>query len=654
MNYQVLENFPTSFTDLLKSENRYPEMIKKYTKPILIQGKMHGYLVTMCNDVERINYFNGKEKKILSKSGSELAPIIFFSKESITPGDRIYITEGESDAFAILSSTPKVISIPGARSNCITKNKNNIKTFLPNEKYEFCILFDNDSAGFEGANETKTQLLTLFPDSDIKVFVWDNITSKDIRDAIRSGELSFTLINQKLDLVTPSNQTSNLIDSLVPTEQRLKGPLDYYGPDGTLVFTFRNADKICFLESSREIKISENSKYLFLKPKEHTTLENYDLELFKKFYVAKSWSDFELLINIVDFIKRYVSSNEEIIVLGSVYILLSYIFPIFKYVPYLYINGLKGSGKSTFSEIITLLSFNGEHLTNPTPASFRRIIDAKRGLISFDDVEILASSNEETQIFRSQLNSGYETRSTTTLCSMEDNSPQKLYIGGPKIFNSIDGLENVLASRSIFIKMKANNGFKGERINKYDSSLNTLRTRILFFSMFNHSKISQISEALNLASSRDNDLLLPLLSISKYFDEILNIGKFEPLVRKAFEQSKFLKKESWSFEMCLVDAITKLWKDKGNPKTFYLLNGDIKSKLYLYTEECIPQNEHNLKTKIGRALRALELIKDDRRIVDSAMVKGTEYEIKLDLLDMYHKQFFSLTAHQKAGCPDQQ
>lgn len=121
--------------------------------------------------------------------------------------------------------------------------------------------------------------------------------------------------------------------------------------------------------------------------------------------------------------------------------------------PYLYIGGVKRSGKSKDLTIHSCLAFNAFFSNNMSTSSIYRLIQNARGTLLIDETEKLGykSANDRTLEFRSILLSGY--KRGTKVYRIEKTKrdrlePRGFEVYAPKALANIRGLEDVLEDRA--------------------------------------------------------------------------------------------------------------------------------------------------------------------------------------------------------------
>ena len=95
-------------------------------------------------------------------------------------------------------------------------------------------------------------------------------------------------------------------------------------------------------------------------------------------------------------IKKYCYlKNEQEYDIIAIYIMLTYKYLNFDFMPIIHLNGEGGTGKSQIGKISTKLGFNSSATVSTTKSSFFRRVDRKRGLYFMDEKEVLQEHEKE-------------------------------------------------------------------------------------------------------------------------------------------------------------------------------------------------------------------------------------------------------------------
>jgi|CXWL01.1.fsa_nt_gi hypothetical protein len=146
---------------------------------------------------------------------------------------------------------------------------------------------------------------------------------------------------------------------------------------------------------------------------------------------------------------RYVEfSRPEDAAVLSLYVMMTYVAYAMDSVPYIKLEGVKGSGKTKTCSILSRLAFNAVFTSSLTPAAVTRCVDGTRGALCCDEMEGLSSNGQFSQL----LNGGYR-RGGLVIRAGAKGQLNVFSSFGPKILASIEPLNPVLASRTILITL---------------------------------------------------------------------------------------------------------------------------------------------------------------------------------------------------------
>jgi len=139
----------------------------------------------------------------------------------------------------------------------------------------------------------------------------------------------------------------------------------------------------------------------------------------------------------------------------ALWTLLTYVYPAFDAVPYLYIGGPLASGKSRVFEVLARLVFRPLSSSSLTgPALFRTLHD-RGGTLLLDEAERLRHPGPEQSDLLAMLLAGYKCNGQATRLEPVGDTfrPVSFDVFGPKALACIKGLPPALASRCITMRM---------------------------------------------------------------------------------------------------------------------------------------------------------------------------------------------------------
>jgi hypothetical protein len=139
----------------------------------------------------------------------------------------------------------------------------------------------------------------------------------------------------------------------------------------------------------------------------------------------------------------------------ALWMMLTYVYPAFDAVPYLYSGGPVGSGKSRVLELLARMVFRPLTTSNLTAACLFRALHNQGGILLLDEAERLRDASPDVADINSVLLAGYK-RGGKALRLEPAGDTFKLAefeVFGPKAIASIAGMPPALASRCIPLTM---------------------------------------------------------------------------------------------------------------------------------------------------------------------------------------------------------
>lgn len=615
---KVLHEYPTISEAFLKSlevSKRFPEVASKFCKEVQIENENNGtfnclQFPSVSNGKQYI-YFSKDKKKCLSEErlgliGVPLTP----------PVETLWICEGNTDWLAAKSIFTNVLGMPGA--NSVSAAENSIEYLKALDPRQIIIIMDNDEAGRKGAISL-AKYLTPNLNSKVHVFDWKDLDHKDLREWILSENSTDNILSFISSWIM-NNLNLELVEKLIDQQESvLKLPLCYSEKIKSLMTAISSSNGSTLLYFSDRLKLesigNDGSNNLGLRFKDFNYLQTFDN--FSKTKVKEILSGpinplcpFSKIKHIFE--NSIYLEEKGFYTFLSCFVILSYCYPIFQHVPFLHVNGPKGSGKSSVCKLLAELSFNGEHFVTPTMAVVRRLLDEKRGVPSFDDCEFLSSTNSDNQEFRSLLNSSYYTDAKSVFNEAQKGGsykPRFVFVGGPKVFNNIQGLDPVLLSRCLVVKTSyAPEKWSFSRELKIDGNLlSTLRTEILLWTFANQKNISECFLNLRQEKNRDWDLVSPVRAIAEVVSTSTQDQRVKSDVELALSISLDNRKNySQDFDSVLIDVLYEVALEKNLLTNFDIFIQDIAEKLQSY-DYPLPNNTHRLRSEIGKTLKSMGL-----------------------------------------------
>ncbi|MDD5258515.1 MAG: bifunctional DNA primase/polymerase [bacterium] len=161
---------------------------------------------------------------------------------------------------------------------------------------------------------------------------------------------------------------------------------------------------------------------------------------------------------VYNYIKRFICfPDEAYLSFVTLWVMGTYLFMIFRYYPYVWLNAEKGSGKTLLMEILASIAFNGELITNPTESVIFRDISNNLITMFIDEVEQLRKRDKDTYgSLISVLNAGFNKAGVVkrTESTGQGGFVVKSYSAySPKMFAGINDIDDVLQDRTVRIPL---------------------------------------------------------------------------------------------------------------------------------------------------------------------------------------------------------
>lgn len=338
----------------------------------------------------------------------------------------------------------------------------------------------------------------------------------------------------------------------------------------------------------------------------------------------------------------------------GVYVIATYFYQLFPAFPLLVLFGPKQSGKSLNLQLMEHLAFNALLVTDPTPAVIYRTIEELGPTLLLDEIESLGSRREYAGSFMSILRASYKRIDVPRMEERKDGGYKLRFFQafGPKVIATIQGIEDVLANRSIIINLVRRRSEDTHLYKDSDPALEKekwrhLRNQLYLLLMTRWQELdAQIKPTMEKVKkklfNRELELWTPFLSIANWIDQSRNDQDrtiFTSLLEMALEKSeeRKLQDREINHTVLLLQALLDLVKPDSEPE--YYSNLAIREKLEQFFAE--PQGWMN-ETWIGRLMARIG-ITDTCRITKETDFMGqkklTHYKMDPAWLQDYCERY---------------
>ena len=223
----------------------------------------------------------------------------------------------------------------------------------------------------------------------------------------------------------------------------------------------------------------------------------------------------------------------------SLWTILTYAYPAWPAVPYIWVCGPPGSGKTRVFDIESQIIYRPLASSNMTAPCLFRTLDAQGGTLLLDEAERLKERSPEAAEMRSILLSGYKVGGTAHRMEKSGESFRSVAFNvyGPKAIAGINDLTPALASRCICITMfKAgkNSPKPSRRIDKDSQKWIALADDLHCFALTNGQRFVETAQeyiSCEGISGRDMEVWQPIFALAKLVEKAGAIGLLD-LIKK--------------------------------------------------------------------------------------------------------------------------
>ena len=204
----------------------------------------------------------------------------------------------------------------------------------------------------------------------------------------------------------------------------------------------------------------------------------------------------------------------------TLWVLLSYCYPIFPAVPYLYLAGPAGSGKTRTMDLLGRMVFRPMFSSNTTAANVFRSLHARGGTLLLDEAERLKDDRSpETAEISSILLSGYRRGGRANRLEPSGDSFRSVSfdVYSPKLLACIRGLPPALSSRCINVRLSraaAGSPRAGRSLDDAPEDEQRLRDLLHRWTLDNAARLIDTSPPASTLANRDAERWEPLFRIA--------------------------------------------------------------------------------------------------------------------------------------------
>lgn len=243
-----------------------------------------------------------------------------------------------------------------------------------------------------------------------------------------------------------------------------------------------------------------------------------------------------LFENILKYLARFVVfPHQQLLHFVAIWAMGTYVYRIFRYYPYIWLNAEKGSGKTHLMEVLSPIAFNGDLLTSSTEAVIFRDIENNAGTMFIDEAEKMKKADREVHgALMDILKAGFNKSGAAKRVEKDiwGNFIVKKYSAySPKMLAGIEELDDVLRDRTIRLPiLRKKDSESVERFKDTDQVLQTqrnIRDDLYIFALTHAEKIAKIYQCseeiipknIPHLKNRELDIWEPMFVLAHLIDE---------------------------------------------------------------------------------------------------------------------------------------
>jgi hypothetical protein len=211
----------------------------------------------------------------------------------------------------------------------------------------------------------------------------------------------------------------------------------------------------------------------------------------------------------------------------ALWVILTYNYTVWEAIPYLYLGGPLGSGKTRLMDILSLMAFRPMTSSNLTAPSLFRTLHQDGGTLFYDEAEKLKQITPDTGELLSMLLAGYKKGGKAIRLEPVGDSFRsvKFQVYGPKVLACITGLAPALSSRCITLTMfraNPNSAKPRRRIDEQSHRWQQIRDELHMLSISNGAswlKLAENTQVCPEMTGRNYELWQPILSLADWIEQ---------------------------------------------------------------------------------------------------------------------------------------
>lgn len=399
--------------------------------------------------------------------------------------------------------------------------------------------------------------------------------------------------------------------------------------DGVLSFGAILGKERVLVRSDGEILLADGSGGDSFRFKRSTLTA----EAIKRFRSGGDVEGRELLNRIRSLFRDHIIfKDDRIPTLLGVWVIGTYLFKVFRYYAYLWVNSpVKRCAKSLLLDILSFICFSAtSRLIDPSPSVLFREVDSNDGTLILDEIESLGGADkDQKKELIALLNAGFQRGSQAPRMESRNKEFIVTYFNAysPKALAGIKSIVDTIEDRTFKISMtrkKKSESVKRFNLRTLDSTIEKIKEDCFLWALRYAAEVAEIYEkdegfpGTESLDDRLKDILEPLLSIAAIIDaQADEIQTLNTLICLARDMAK--GREDQEGLSGSIPAVVNLMKGVLDGKEEHFISADD-----LFSRFQADEDLSFLQSKRGMAffLAKLDLQRIPPRKIDGKAVRG--------------------------------
>lgn len=226
---------------------------------------------------------------------------------------------------------------------------------------------------------------------------------------------------------------------------------------------------------------------------------------------SKAQDPTTLFMDTLAFMERYVTWTQEFLVGAGAFVLSTWVYDRFEFMPALQFTGFPGTGKTRSLQVLRALCYHSAKISSPTSAVLHRIPSKYNVTLLIDEIDSKLAGD-----IRTILREGSSRDGCVVRCSPDTLEPQPFRCFGPKVYAGQHPIEDA-ALQSRIVTENMSTVRRAAHIGptlppQFEQESSELRARYLRWAMDTYFSLEPVIPS--LPDTREQQVFIPLFTVT--------------------------------------------------------------------------------------------------------------------------------------------